>query len=205
MSSSLPTCCNRTASSLGSSKDISSGVSGGRKSRACRGEVLRCTVGGGAPCGRADCADSADSVADAADFHAAFKAACDRHDAGYYPKFKEWCDRYFYLPHRGERRGVGGLFFDHEAEHPERWWQFVQDAGRAFLPAWLPIADAATRRALLFELDNSIQRLARDVPGHASLVDLTRDGNPRIQMSARSAAGDQHCDRHALRIRRFML
>ena len=46
--------------------------------------------------------------ADTEDFHAALKAACDRHDPAYYPKFKKWCDEYFYLPHRGETQGVGG-------------------------------------------------------------------------------------------------
>ena len=54
-------------------------------------------------------------MADAADFHAAFRAACDRHDPGYYAEFKAWCDRYFYLPHRQEPRGAGGIFFDHHA------------------------------------------------------------------------------------------
>jgi coproporphyrinogen III oxidase len=49
---------------------------------------------------------------DTREFHAALEAACDAADPGYYPRFKEWCDRYFYLPHRGEARGVGGIFFD---------------------------------------------------------------------------------------------
>ena len=51
--------------------------------------------------------------ADTGDFHGAFRDACDRHDESYYPKFKKWCDEYFYLPHRGETRGVGGIFFDY--------------------------------------------------------------------------------------------
>jgi coproporphyrinogen III oxidase len=61
--------------------------------------------------------------ADAADFHAAFKAACDRHDPGYYETFKAWCDRYFYLPHQQEPRGAGGIFFD-------------RDVGEAFLEVY---------------------------------------------------------------------
>lgn len=45
-------------------------------------------------------------------FHGTYKAVCDRHDAAYYPKFKQWCDDYFLIKHRGERRGLGGIFFD---------------------------------------------------------------------------------------------
>ena len=57
--------------------------------------------------------DTEQAKEDAADFHAAFRAACDRHDPAYYATFKAWCDRYFYLPHRQEPRGAGGIFFDH--------------------------------------------------------------------------------------------
>ncbi|PCJ60169.1 MAG: oxygen-dependent coproporphyrinogen oxidase [Rhodospirillaceae bacterium] len=72
--------------------------------------------------------------ADAKDFHAAYKAACDRHDPDYYPRFKEACDRYFYLPHRGEARGIGGIFFDNlNTGDWEEDFAFTQDVGRAFL------------------------------------------------------------------------
>jgi len=71
--------------------------------------------------------------ADTRDFHAGFQAACDKHDPAYYPKFKKWCDDYFYLPHRGEMRGVGGIFYDDL--HTDDWDQdfaFTQDVGTAF-------------------------------------------------------------------------
>jgi coproporphyrinogen III oxidase len=51
--------------------------------------------------------------ADTRDFHAAFQAACDATDARFYPAFKAWCDEYFFLPHRNEARGVGGIFYDY--------------------------------------------------------------------------------------------
>jgi coproporphyrinogen III oxidase len=76
---------------------------------------------------------------DAVHFHRAWKAVCDRHDPEFYPQFKRWCDEYFYLPHRRETRGVGGIFFDYLQRHPDRDFAFVRDAGRAFLDAYLPI------------------------------------------------------------------
>jgi coproporphyrinogen III oxidase len=78
---------------------------------------------------------------DAAHFHRTLRAACDRHDPSYYPRFKETCDRYFFLPHRGEARGVGGVFFENMGGDPARELAFVKDCARAFLPAWLPIAE----------------------------------------------------------------
>jgi coproporphyrinogen III oxidase len=74
-------------------------------------------------------------------FHRTWKSACDRHDPDFYPRFKKWCDEYFYLPHRGETRGVGGIFFDHLQRDPARDLAFVRDAGDAFLPAYLPIVE----------------------------------------------------------------
>ena len=75
--------------------------------------------------------------ADAAEFHAALQAACDRHDPGYYESFKAWCDRYFYLPHRQEPRGAGGIFFDHhDSGNAEADLAFVRDVGEAFLDVY---------------------------------------------------------------------
>jgi coproporphyrinogen III oxidase len=81
--------------------------------------------------------ETPEALADAADFHAAFQAACDRHDPGYYPAFKAWCDRYFFLPHRNEPRGAGGIFFDHhDTGDPFADFAFVRDVGEAFLEAF---------------------------------------------------------------------
>ena len=75
-----------------------------------------------------------DDHPDTRDFHAAMKAACDRHDTSYYPKFKKWCDEYFYLPHRKEPRGTGGIFYDHhDSGNWEADFAFTQDVGKAFL------------------------------------------------------------------------
>lgn len=74
-------------------------------------------------------------------FHTRLQAACDRFDADYYPKFKAWCDRYFYLPHRQEPRGVGGIFFDNlDSGDVERDFAFVQAVGEAFLATYPEIA-----------------------------------------------------------------
>lgn len=79
-------------------------------------------------------------VNDVIHFHQLWKAVCDRHTGvADYPKLKKWCDEYFYLPHRQEPRGVGGIFFDYlEATFPA--WEFVTDAADCFLKSYLPIA-----------------------------------------------------------------
>lgn len=70
---------------------------------------------------------------DTRDFHAAMKAACDASDPAYYPKYKEECDRYFFLRHRGEPRGVGGIFYDYlNSGDWERDFAFTQAVGEAF-------------------------------------------------------------------------
>jgi coproporphyrinogen III oxidase len=82
---------------------------------------------------------------DVAHFHAALAGACDRHrPVGDYDRFKAWCDEYFFLPHRQETRGVGGVFFDYlgaQGEPPaQQVFDFVRDLGRSFVPAYVPIA-----------------------------------------------------------------
>lgn len=70
---------------------------------------------------------------DTADFHAAYKQCCDRHDPAYYPKFKKWCDEYFFLPHRNEARGVGGIFYDYlDSGNWENDFSFTKDVGETF-------------------------------------------------------------------------
>ncbi|HEY8351431.1 MAG TPA: oxygen-dependent coproporphyrinogen oxidase [Sphingomonadales bacterium] len=73
---------------------------------------------------------------DTAEFHAAFKAACDKHDPEYYPRFKAWCDEYFYNRHRRSPRGVGGIFYDYLEGDWEDNFAFTQDVGRAFLDVY---------------------------------------------------------------------
>ncbi|MCH8521482.1 oxygen-dependent coproporphyrinogen oxidase [Glycocaulis sp.] len=71
---------------------------------------------------------------DAADFHAAAKAACDAHDPAYFGKYKKWCDEYFWLKHRNEPRGVGGIFYDHlDSGDHHADFAFTRDVGEAFL------------------------------------------------------------------------
>ncbi len=87
--------------------------------------------------GGADLTPMIDDAADAESFHAALRRACDAHDASYYPRFRQWCDEYFFLKHRNEPRGVGGIFFDNlTSDDWERDFAFVRDVGLAFLDAY---------------------------------------------------------------------
>jgi coproporphyrinogen III oxidase len=73
-------------------------------------------------------------------FHHAFQKACDKYDAAYYPKFKQQCDEYFYLAHRQEPRGIGGIFYDYLSEDFDRNFAFTKDVGKAFLLVYPQIA-----------------------------------------------------------------
>ena len=71
---------------------------------------------------------------DTADFHAALKATCDAHPCADYPRYKEWCDEYFFIKHRNQARGVGGIFFDYlDSGDWAADFAYVQDVGRCFL------------------------------------------------------------------------
>ena len=73
---------------------------------------------------------------DTADFHAAMRAACARHDPTYYPKFSKWAEEYFYIPHRQVHRGVGGIFFDHLEGDFDTGLAFARTVGDAFLDVY---------------------------------------------------------------------
>jgi len=66
-------------------------------------------------------------------FHKKIRLMCNKHNKNYYPKYKKWCDNYFYLPHRKEARGIGGIFFDYKKNNWEKDFNFVKDVGLCFL------------------------------------------------------------------------
>jgi coproporphyrinogen III oxidase len=74
---------------------------------------------------------------DTLDFHAALQRACDAQDGAYYPRFKKWCDEYFFLPHRNEARGAGGIFYDRlNSGDWEKDFSFMRGVGLAFLEVY---------------------------------------------------------------------
>jgi len=82
-----------------------------------------------------------EAAPDALAFHAAMKRACDAHDPAWHAKYKQWCDEYFFLPHRNEARGIGGIFYDrHDSGDWDRDFAFTRDVGEAFLETYPAIA-----------------------------------------------------------------
>ncbi|WP_417249673.1 oxygen-dependent coproporphyrinogen oxidase [Celeribacter sp.] len=107
---------------------------------------------------------------DTAEFHATQKAHCDRHDPDYYPRYKAWADKYFYIPHRKRARGVGGIFFDdHNTGDWEKDFAFTQDVGRAFLPAFLGVTEKR-RNTPWAEADKEAQLVHRGLYAEYNLV-----------------------------------
>lgn len=90
--------------------------------------------------GGADLNPCIEYAEDTAHFHHQMQSACDAHAPEYYPKFKAWADEYFFIPHRGRARGVGGIFYDDlNTGDWEADFALTQDVGRAFLPAFVPL------------------------------------------------------------------
>ena len=107
---------------------------------------------------------------DTAHFHGQMQAACDAHDPAYYPKFKAWADEYFFIPHRGRARGVGGIFYDDL--HTGDWaadFALTQDVGRAFLPAFVPLVEKRIATPFTAE-DRDIQLISRGLYAEYNLV-----------------------------------
>ncbi|MDP3262359.1 MAG: oxygen-dependent coproporphyrinogen oxidase [Tabrizicola sp.] len=92
--------------------------------------------------GGADLNPAIEYAEDTAHFHGAMQAACDAHSPDYYTRFKAWADEYFFVPHRGRARGVGGIFYDDlNTGDWEADFAFTQAVGAAFLPAFVPVTE----------------------------------------------------------------
>ncbi len=93
--------------------------------------------------GGADLTPMFPNESDTARFHGDFKTCCDRHNPAYYPEHKKWCDEYFFLPHRNEPRGVGGIFYDYlDSGNWDADFAYTQDVGRTFLKTYSAIVRA---------------------------------------------------------------
>jgi len=82
--------------------------------------------------GGIDVTPSKKDIKEKEEFHKTLRDMCNRHDKNYYKKYKKWCDEYFYLPHRKEPRGIGGIFFDYKKDNFEKNFKFVRDVGITF-------------------------------------------------------------------------
>jgi coproporphyrinogen III oxidase len=103
--------------------------------------------------------------AEAIYFHTKLKSVCDKFDISYYPRFKRWADDYFYLSHRNETRGIGGIFFDHlnEKEGKSKWalFEFVKAVGELFAPLYCHILQKANTSSINTDEESEWQALRR--------------------------------------------
>ena len=107
---------------------------------------------------------------DTAHFHGQMQAACDAHDALYYPKFKAWADEYFFIPHRGRARGVGGIFYDDlNTGDWEADFAFTRAVAQHFLPAFLPLTERHIGQPFT-EADRETQLIHRGLYAEYNLV-----------------------------------
>lgn len=120
--------------------------------------------------GGADLNPCIEYAEDTAHFHAAMKEACDAHSPDYYPRFKAWADEYFFVPHRGRARGVGGIFYDDlNTGDWEADFAFTRSVGEAFLPAFLPVTERRLG-TLSSEADRETQLVHRGLYAEYNLV-----------------------------------
>ncbi len=135
-----------------------------------RGEPIDAWFGGGT-----DLTPTYPYPEDAVHFHRTLHALCERHEAGFYGRFKTWCDHYFVNTHRGdERRGVGGIFYDHlrageQGKSAEELLRFMLDVGRALPDAYAPLVER--RRGLAYgDRERRLQLLRRGRYAEFNLV-----------------------------------
>ena len=115
-------------------------------------------------------------------FHKTWKAVCDRNAPLVdYAEMKKACDQYFFLPHRQEARGVGGIFFDYKSGDLNAWFAFVRDAGDTFLPNYLPIV-ARRKDATYGDAERRFQEYRR---GRYVEFNLLRPGGVRSSTNGR--------------------
>jgi len=107
---------------------------------------------------------------DTAHFHSEMKRACDAHDPAYYDRFKAWADEYFFVPHRGRARGVGGIFYDDlNTGNWEADFAFTKAVGAAFLPAFRPVTERRLPTAWT-DADRETQLIHRGLYAEYNLV-----------------------------------
>ena len=109
-------------------------------------------------------------------FHKTIKSMCNRHNKSYYKKYKKWCDEYFYLPHRNESRGIGGIFFDYKKDNFEKDFKFVRDVGVTFQMIFNNIIKKKIKKKWILK-DKELQYIKR---GRYAEFNLLYDRGPKF-------------------------